>query len=150
MMENSILNKTETIQIKYLPGSPVLQQTDKGDWIDLYTYKDETFHRGEFKLISLGVAMKLPDGYEAIVAPRSSTYKRYGLAQTNSIGVIDNSYAGEDDIWMFPAKADKDIVIPKGTRLCQFRICKIQPKLIFEKVEHLSNESRGGFGSTGM
>jgi dUTP pyrophosphatase len=93
--------------------------------------------------------MELPRGYEAIVAPRSSTYKKYGLLQTNSIGVIDNSYNGDDDIWMMPVLAMREVWIPKGARLCQFRIQKKQPSIDFVEVESLGNNARGGFGSTG-
>lgn len=138
-----------TIDIKYLPDSPHLEMTDKGDWCDLYVYEDVTLHEGERAYISQGVAMKLPDGYEAILAPRSSTFKRYGILQTNSIGVIDNSFCGDDDVWQFPAYATRDITIPKGSRICQFRIQKKQPKLIFNEVDHLG-ESRGGLGSSGV
>ena len=138
----------ETIKIKYI-NSPHLEKTDKGDWIDLYVAEDITFKPLDFKLIPLGVAMKLPDGYEAITAPRSSTFKRYGLIQTNSIGVIDSSYCGDDDQWMWPALATRAVHIPKGTRLCQFRIQKKQEEIDFEEVQHLNYESRSGFGSTG-
>lgn len=144
---NTMLNK-ETIKIKYLPGSPHLEQIDKGDWIDLYCYEDVTLKKGERAYISQGVAMKLPEGYEAIMASRSSTFKRWGLLQTNAIGIIDNSFAGNDDVWMYPAYATRDVTIPKGTRICQFRIQPIQPKIVFEEVSNLG-ESRGGLGSTG-
>lgn len=138
-----------TIDIKYWPNSPHLEKISEGDWIDLYTYEDVSFTKDDFKLIRLGIAMKLPEGYEAILAPRSSTYKRWGLTQVNSIGVIDSSYCGNDDMWLFAAKASKSITIPKGTRLCQFRIQKSQPDIIFNEVENLSSPSRGSFGSTG-
>ena len=138
------------IFIKYLPGSPHLEQIDKGDWIDLYCYEDITLKAGERAYISQGIAMKMPDGYEGIMAPRSSTFKRWGLLQTNSIGVIDNSYCGNDDIWMFPALATRDITIPAGTRICQFRIQPIQPKIHFKEVETLNFKNRGSFGSTGI
>ena len=105
---------------------------------------------GEFKLISLGFACQLPDGYEAILAPRSSTFKRYGILQTNSIGVIDNSFASDSDLWMFPAYATRPVVIAKGTRICQFRIQKKQPTIDFIPVEHLTASKRGSFGSTGI
>ena len=140
---------SQTIRIKYLPNSLHLKYTDIGDWIDLYTYEDVTLRAHERAYISLGVAMQLPSGYEAIIAPRSSTFKRWGILQANSIGIIDNSYCGNDDIWCFSAYATRDIVIPKGTRICQFRIQKIQEPIIFEEVEHLG-KNRGGFGSTGV
>ena len=104
---------------------------------------------GEFRLIPLGVAMELPDGYEAHVVPRSSTYKNYSVIQANHMGVIDNSYCGDDDQWMFPAIAFQDTNIPKGTRICQFRIVEKQPPVQFEMVAHLTGPNRGGFGSTG-
>lgn len=138
------------IQIKYLPNAHHLEQVDWGSWIDLYTYEDVTLKQGDQKYINLGIAMKLPKGYEAILAPRSSTYKNWGLTQTNSIGVIDSTYCGDNDIWMFPACASRNITIPAGTRLCQFRIQKEQPKINFEIVESLGSEDRGGLGSSGV
>lgn len=139
----------ECVRVLYKPGSPLLEQTDFGSWTDLYVYQDITLHAGEFTYIDQGVAMKLPRGYEAIMAPRSSTFKRWGLLQTNSIGVIDNSFCGNSDYWQFPCIATRDVTIPKGTRICQFRILKSQPEIDFISVEHLSDESRGGLGSTG-
>ena len=143
------LNPTFEIKIKYLEGMPSLQKIQQGDWIDLYTYQNEELFCGEHKLISLGVAMRLPDEFEAIVAPRSSTFKKWGVLQTNSVGVIDNSYSGDEDIWMFPAYATRDIKIPMHTRICQFRIQQRQPKIKFTSVPTLGNKNRGGFGSTG-
>jgi len=140
---------SEVIRIKYLPGAPRIEKTNWGSWIDLYVYEDTMLKAGERKYISMGVAMDLPGGYEAIMAPRSSTFKRWGLLQTNSIGVIDSSYNGNDDIWMFPALATRDVTIPAGTRICQFRIQKEQPKVHFVEVEDLHPDSRGGLGSTG-
>lgn len=140
---------TETINIRYLPNAPKLTMNDYGDWVDLYVYEDTTLLAGERAYISQGVAMELPDGYEAIMASRSSTFKRWGLLQTNGIGVIDSSYCGNDDTWMFPALATRDITIPAGTRICQFRIQKKQPTLFFNTVERLG-KNRGGLGSTGV
>ena len=137
------------ISIHYLPGSPELVINDKGDWIDLFVYEDVTLKANEYTYISMGISMALPQGYEAIIAPRSSTFKRWGILQTNSIGVIDNSYRGTDDIWMMPALATRDVTIPKGTRLCQFRIQEKQPEIIFISKERLSDENRGGLGSSG-
>lgn len=137
------------IKIKYLDGAPHLQKIDKGDWIDLYTYEDISLKEGESAYISLGVAMEIPEGYEAIIAPRSSTFKKWGILQTNSIGVIDNSYCGDQDIWMFPAYAVKDTQIPAHTRLCQFKIQEQQPTITFISVSSLGNENRNGFGSSG-
>lgn len=139
-----------TIEVKYLPNAHPLEQVEWGSWIDLYTYEDVALKQGDQKYISLGIAMKLPKGYEAILAPRSSTYKNWGLMQTNSIGVIDSTYCGDNDIWMFPAYASKNITIPAGTRLCQFRIQKEQPKINFESVDSLGTEDRGGLGSSGV
>lgn len=137
------------IKIKYLYGAPEIKQVDGSDWIDLYTYEDVSLAAGCFTMVSLGVAMEIPEGYEAIIAPRSSTFKHWGILQTNSIGVIDNSYCGNDDIWKMPIYATQAVSIPRGTRLCQFRIQKKQPLIGFNVVNDLKAESRGGFGSTG-
>ena len=137
------------IKIHYLPGSPHLEKTDIGSWIDLYVYEDVTLKSGQRKYISLGVSMQLPEGYEALMVSRSSTFKRWGLLQTNSIGIIDNAYCGTDDIWMYPALATRDITIPKGTRICQFRIQKEQPKIKFFESDYLNSAARTGLGSTG-
>lgn len=137
------------IKIKYLPGAARMEMINKGDWCDMYTYEETVLHAGERTYINLGFACQLPDGCEAIMAPRSSTFKRWGVLQTNSIGVIDSSYRGDSDIWMFPALATRDVTIPAGTRICQFRIQERQPKLVFEEVESLNNENRNGLGSTG-
>lgn len=137
------------IKIHYYE-SPALEQKDGSDWVDTYIAEDVSMQPGEFKLISLGFACKLPDGYEAILAPRSSTFKRYGILQANGIGIIDNSFASDSDIWMFPAYATRPITISKGTRICQFRIQNKQPLLHFTSVDNLSARKRGGFGSTGV
>lgn len=121
-----------------------------GDWIDLYTAEDVTMYAGEYKEISLGVTVVLPEGYEAIVAPRSSTYKKFGVICPNSIGIIDNAYNGKKDIWRFPCICMKPTVtIPAGTRICQFRILRNMPDHKFETLEAISDKSRGGLGSTG-
>ena len=104
---------------------------------------------GDFKIIKLGIGMKLPYGWEAHVAPRSSTYKNFGIICANSFGIIDNSYCGDEDEWGFPAIALRDTTIHKNDRICQFEIQKIQPEIEFEEVEHLDDISRGGIGSTG-
>ena len=145
-----MLNPTFEIKIKYLDGATPLEKIEQGDWIDLYTYEEVEMRAGDHKYISLGVAMELPWGFEAIVAPRSSTFKKWGVLQTNSIGIIDNSYCGDDDIWMFSAYAVRDTIIPAGTRICQFRLQQIQPKIKFTSVSTLGNAQRGGFGSTGV
>lgn len=149
---NSRNNSPEevTIEVKYLPKAQPLKQTDWGSWIDLYTYEEVTLKINEQRYINLGVSMKLPKGYEAILAPRSSTFKSWGLTQTNSFGVIDASFNGDNDIWMLPVHATKNVTIPAGTRLCQFRIQKEQPKINFKAVDSLGTEDRGGLGSSGV
>lgn len=141
----------EKIKIKYHTNEiEKLRYIDgKSDWIDLRAAENIELKKGDFKLISLGCSIELPDGYEAIVAPRSSTFKNFGLLMTNSIGVIDNSYNSDDDVWMMPVYATRDTVIHINDRICQFRIVKNQPYLIFKEVEHLDGTKRGGFGSTG-
>ncbi len=121
----------------------------KGDMIDLRAAEDVAMKIGEFKLIPLGVAMELPSGFEAHIYPRSSTFKNFGIMQANSVGVIDNSYNGDNDQWMFPAIAIRDTVIHKNDRICQFRIVRNQPEINFCEVKELKGENRGGFGSTG-
>lgn len=145
------VNSVKTIKIRYIDdNAEEINVIPNGDWIDLRAAEYVELKQGEFKLISLGVAMQLPEGYEAHVAPRSSTFKNFGVIQTNSIGVIDNSYCGNNDIWKFPAFALRDTFINVGDRICQFRIVKKQPSIKFEKVENLNNVDRGGFGSTGI
>ncbi len=121
----------------------------KSDWIDLRAAEDIVMKAGEFKLIPLGVAMELPAGYEAHVVPRSSTYKNFGIIQTNHMGVIDESYCGDNDQWFFPAYALRDTELHVNDRICQFRIMEHQPAIHFEEVEALGHEDRGGHGSTG-
>jgi dUTP pyrophosphatase len=139
------------IKIKYLDDSIIrLEKIKIGDWIDLRSAKDIEIRQSEFKLIPLGIAVKLPDGYEANIVPRSSTYKNFGILQTNSFGVIDQSYCGNSDWWFFPALAMRDIKINKGDRICQFRINKVMPEVEFIEVKELENKDRGGYGSTGI
>lgn len=126
-----------------------IEKISKGDWIDLRLAETVTLKKGEYQLLSLGVSIKLPKGYEALVAPRSSTFKNYGIIMANSIGIIDETYCGTNDIWKFPALATKDITIPADTRIAQFRIIKHQPKIEFIIADKLSNSNRGGIGSTG-
>lgn len=138
------------IRIKYY--DPLIEKVKKisvGDCIDLRASETTAMKKGDFVLIPLGVGMKLPKGYEAHVYPRSSTYKKWGIIQANSVGIIDNSYSGDNDQWMFPAIALKDTVIQKNDRICQFRIVKSQPKVKFKTVLRLNKKDRGGFGSTG-
>lgn len=142
---------TEKIKIKYFTDEiERLRYIDgKSDWIDLRAAEEIAMKAGEFRLIPLGVAMELPAGYEAHVVPRSSTFKNFGVIQTNSMGVIDESYCGDNDQWFFPAYALRDTVIHVNDRICQFRIMKHQPGLYFEETAALGHEDRGGHGSTG-
>lgn len=154
------------IRIKYFEGAKKLEKIVQGDWIDLYSNEDIFIPKGEMRLIPLGIAMELPKRYEAHLVPRSSTFKRWGIIQTNHIGIIDNSYSGDNDEWKYPAFCleSRDILeteengitkivsgtwIRKGDKIAQFRIMRTQPKIKFEEVEVLGNEDRGGFGSTG-
>lgn len=139
------------IKIKYLDDSiQKISAISKGDWIDLRAAETVSLKKGEFRLIPLGVAMQLPEGWEAHVLPRSSTFKNFGIIQANSMGVIDNSYCGDNDWWFYPAIALRDTVINKNDRICQFRIMENQPQIEFETVDMLEGEDRGGFGSTGV
>lgn len=132
-------------------GEP-LQKLEKiiiGDWIDLRAAKDVHLQKGEFTIIPLGVSMKLPDGYEAHIVPRSSTYKKWKILQTNHMGVIDNSYSGDNDIWGMPVIAMEETTVKKNDRICQFRIMKRMPMVTIVEVDKLEGADRGGFGSTG-
>ena len=122
---------------------------EKSDWIDLRARQTVILDKGDFCLIPLGVAIQLPKGYEAHLVPRSSTFKKWGIIQTNSMGVIDETYCGDNDEWLMPVYATQDVTICRGDRICQFRIMEHQPKIVFEEVEALSAPDRGGFGSTG-
>ena len=122
----------------------------KSDWIDLRAAEEVQMQTGEFRLIPLGVAIQLPQGYEAHIVPRSSTFKNFGILQTNSMGVIDETYCGDNDQWFMPAYAIRDTIIHVNDRICQFRILEHQPKITFETVESLGNPDRGGHGSTGI
>lgn len=141
----------ETIKIKYLSDKiEKLRYIDgKSDWIDLRAAENITLKAGEFKLIPLGIAMQLPKGYEAHIVPRSSTFKNFGIIQTNHCGIVDESYCGDNDQWFMPAFALRDTEIAVNDRICQFRIFEHQPTLTFDEVEHLHNADRGGLGSTG-
>ena len=165
-----ILNGLKTgIRVRYTdPEFPTLQINDTGDWIDLKVAEDYELKAGESALLNLGVAMKLPKEYEAWLAPRSSTFNKYGLMQTNSIGIIDNSYSGDNDIWKMSVYATRDTKISKGDRLCQFRLVERMSSIFSGKAiptsqtafsganhlyiieaKHLDDTDRGGFGSTG-
>jgi len=150
------------IKIKYFDDE--IERVNKipiGDWIDLRAANDIILKKGEFALIPLGVAMQLPVGYEAHIVPRSSTFKNYGIIQTNSPGIIDNSYRGDNDQWYMPVYcikpkyeipsiAGKVTVIHKNERICQFRIVESQPEIAFVEVESLGNQDRNGIGTTGI
>lgn len=148
------VSNNKKIKIKYHEPITPLENINgaNSDWIDLRCAEPNgiDLKTGEFKLISLGVSMKLPDGYEAHIAPRSSTFKNWGILEVNSVGVVDSSFCSNEDIWKFPAYATRDTHIDFNDRICQFRIVKKQPTIIFEKVDHLDGKSRGGFGSSGV
>ena len=150
LMFSYFASKYKKIKIKYFDNKiDKIKKISKGDWIDLRSAETIHLKKGEFHLIPLGVGMKLPEGYEANIVPRSSTYKNFKILQTNCFAVIDNSYSGDSDEWKLPVIAMEDTVINKNDRICQFRINKIQPEIEFEEVEHLDEVSRGGIGSTG-
>ena len=138
-----------TIQVRYHADIPPLEKLPQGDWIDLRAAETVEMKAGEYKLISLGVSMRLPPGYEAHVAPRSSTFKRWGILATNGVGVIDESYCGDGDVWHLSALAMRDTRIEKGDRICQFRIVPKMPPVTLETVAVLTAPDRGGIGSTG-
>lgn len=142
---------TKTIKIKYFTDKieKLAYIGGKSDWVDLRSAEDVTLKKGEFKLIPLGIAMELPKGYEAHVVPRSSTYKNFGVIQTNHMGVIDETYCGDNDQWFMPVLAMRDTRIRVNDRICQFRIMEHQPELVFEETEILGHADRGGHGSTG-
>ena len=137
------------IEIYYHSDIERISLRENGDWLDLRAAEAVEFHAGEHKLISLGVSLRLPAGYEAHVVPRSSTFKHWGLLQTNSPGIIDESYCGLQDIWFFSALATRDTKVEKNDRICQFRLFKKMPPLEICEVSHLSGASRGGYGSSG-
>lgn len=139
------------LKVKYFDKEiEKIQKINKGDWIDLRSAADIFLTKGQFALIPLGVGMVLPEGYEAHIAPRSSTFKNWKILQVNSVGVVDNSYSGDADQWMMPVYATEDTEIKKNDRICQFRIIEKMPELEIEDVKHLNDKSRGGFGSTGQ
>lgn len=137
------------LKVKYHADIDPIEKTEKGDWIDLRAAEDVWMMPGDFRLISLGVSMQLPKGYEAHIVPRSSTFKTWGILQTNHMGVIDESYCGDNDIWKFPAFATRSVLIEKNSRICQFRIVKKMEDTTITTVEHLKGADRGGFGSSG-
>lgn len=144
------VNPARLIKVQYAPGMPKLEQIDKGGCVDLYNAEDCTLKKGQSCLINLGVCMELPQGFDGILLPRSSTFRRYHILLTNSAGYIDGaSYNGPDDWWMASVYATEDTYIPKGTRCFQFRLIPVQGPLAFETVDRLGNDNRGSFGSTG-
>lgn len=144
-------NYGKVIKIKYhVEGLEPVKQAHPFEWCDLRSAETVELKKGDFKLIDLGVSIALPEGYEAILAPRSSTFKNWGIIQTNGIGVIDYLYRGDTDRWMMPVYATRDTVINKNDRICQFRIQECQLPIEFIEVDHLGNENRGGHGSTGV
>ena len=144
MMEKTMRIKyhsDEIEKLEYIAG--------KSDWIDLRVAENVTLQKGAFRLISMGISVQVPDGYEMLLAPRSSTFKNFGLIQTNSLGIIDESYCGDRDIIRMPVYATRDTELHVNDRICQFRILEHQPHIVFEEVDSLGNHDRGGFGSTG-
>lgn len=137
------------VKVKYFNKNCTIEWNEKGDWIDLRSSSNIAIPEGAFTIIHLGIAMELPEGYEAIIAPRSSAFKRWGIIQTNGIGVIDHSYCGDNDEWGMPVYTTRDTFIAEGDRVCQFRIQRVQPHFTIQTVEELGNEDRKGFGSTG-
>ena len=135
------------IEIRYLSDKiePLRYIDGKSDWIDLRAAADIEMKAGEFRLIPLGIAVRLPEGYEAYVL-----YRNYGIIQANSFGIVDETYCGDNDEWFFPAIALRDTIVHTNDRICQFRIQKHQPPVEFVVREHLSDTDRGGFGTTGL
>lgn len=139
------------LKIKYHNDELIrLKPLVNGDWVDLRAAEEVSLKAGEFKLISLGISVQLPKGYEAHIVPRSSTFMNFGIIQTNHYGVIDESYCGDNDIWKFPAYALRDTKIHVNDRICQFRLYEHQPSLELKEVSKLNGQDRGGFGSTGV
>ena len=140
----------QTIKIKYHSDIEKISPISIGNWVDLRISQDYMLMKGESAILSLGISMKLPEGFEAHIAPRSSTFSKWGIIQTNGVGVVDNSYSGNNDVWKMAVYATRDTYIEKNSRVCQFRIMEIQPELVFEEVDSLDDISRNGFGSTGI
>ena len=141
----------ETIKICYVDKEmPKIEKINVGDWIDLRSRVELDYKAGDYLQIPLGIIVQLPNGYEAIEAPRSSTFKKYGIIMCNSIGIIDNSYCGPGDEWNFLGYALRDGHIDKYDRICQFRILKSMPYTEIVEIEEPEGESRGGIGSTGV
>lgn len=139
-----------SMKIKYIRDIKPIEKEENSDWIDLRAGVDMWLDAGEYAVVPLGIAVELPKGYEAIIAPRSSTFAKWGIICTNSIGIIDNAYRGDQDEWRFPVMAFRKTVIHKNDRICQFRLLKNQDNIALEEVKELGNENRGGFGTTGV
>lgn len=150
------------IRIKYSEEATRLKKIAKGNWIDVYANKDMFVKEGERAMIPLGFALELPEGWEGHLAPRSSTFKTWGIIQTNSVGVVDDTYIGDNDQWHMPVFClqgkdtniadgveEKGTWIKKGDKVAQFRIMEVMPEIELEEVETFGNDDRGGFGSTG-
>ena len=143
--------ENNTIKVKYFGDAEKLEKTAKGDFVDLRSSVTMDIKKGTFYLIPLGVAMKLPEGATGLIVPRSSTFQKFGIIQTNSIGIVDNSYCGDLDQWLYPVYATRDAKITRGDRICQFAILDFHMReMSFETVGHLEDENRSGFGSTGI
>ena len=142
------------LRVKYLQDATRMNKITKGNWIDVYAYQDTFVPEGERAMINLGFALELPKGWEGHLAPRSSTFKTWGVIQTNSVGVVDDTYIGDNDIWHMPvyclqAKDENGTWIKKGDKIGQFRIMEVMPEIQFDEVESFGNCDRGGFGTTG-
>ena len=131
----------ELEKLRYIDG--------KSDWIDLRVAENVSMKQGEYRLISMGISVEIPKGYEMLIVPRSSAYKNFGILQTNAMGVIDESFCGDNDIIHMPILAMRDTEIHINDRIGQFRLMPHQPEVHFIEVDHLDNEDRGGFGTTG-
>ena len=142
--------ENRTIKVKARTPECVPTQAHDGEWYDLISPMRHDLHEGNWGTIDLGVCIEVPEGYEAILAPRSSTFKKYGIIQTNGVGVIDHSYCGDNDWWKMAIYATRDAIIPEGARIAQFRIQPIQPHCNVVVVDQMGNEDRGGLGSTGV
>jgi dUTP pyrophosphatase len=149
IMTASDFKEPLVIPVKYFADIAPIEKFGNGDWIDLRAAEDVSLKAGQYTAIPLGVAMELPFGYEALVVPRSSTFKRYGIIAVNSVGIIDESYCGENDEWHMLVYAMRDTEIKKNERICQFRVIEHQPEVLFQKVAFLGNDDRGGIGSSG-
>ena len=138
------------IKVKFKEGIEGFFQAHPGEWYDLRAAENMFLEKGKYYRIPLGVAMQLPEGYEAIVAARSSTFERFGIKPVNGIGIIDNRFCGDNDFWSFPVEASRNQIILRNDRIAQFRIFPVQPEVQFEIVENLGNPDRKGFGSSGV